>query len=114
MESDARTLLFDIVESSALIEDFIVEIDFDEYSKSAKTRAAVERHFINIGEALNRLKQIDSSKFERVAQAQQIIGFRNVLVHGYDVVSDELVWGIIKEKLPLLRDFCEKLLDPDE
>lgn len=114
MEIDVRTLLFDIVESLAFIEDFVAEIDFAEYFKSAKTKAAVERHFINIGEALNRLKQFDNATFEQIDQAPQIVGFRNVLVHGYDVVSDELVWGIIKEKLPILKSRCEKLLNSDE
>lgn len=114
MENDARTLLFDIVESSAFIEDFVGEIDFEEYFVSAKTKAAVERHFINIGEALNRLKQADILTFEQIDQAPQIIGFRNVLVHGYDAVSDELVWGIIKEKLPALKRFCGRLLNSDE
>jgi uncharacterized protein with HEPN domain len=114
MENDVRTLLFDIVESSTLIEDFVAEINFEQYFKSAKTKAAVERHFINIGEALNRIKQIDDSTFGQIDQAPQIIGFRNVLVHGYDVVSDELVWGIVKEKLPVLKSFCGKLLNSDE
>lgn len=114
MKSDVRALLFDILESSVFIEEFIAGSDFAEYSGSAKTKAAVERHFISIGEALSRLRKLDGSTFDQVSQASQIIGFRNVLVHGYDVVSDELVWGIIQEKLPILRDFCENLLASNE
>ncbi len=114
MKSDVPALLFDILESSAFIEEFIQGIDFAEYSGSAKTKAAVERYFINIGEPLNRLKQVDSMTFDQIAQASQIIGFRNVLVHGYDAVSDELVWGIVVEKLPALRELCEILMSSDE
>jgi len=113
MEIDVRTLLYDIVQSSSLIEEFVSGVDLEGYIRSPKTKAAVERHFINIGEALNRLKQVDSPVFEQIAQAQQIIGFRNVLVHGYDVVSDELVWGIIIDKVPVLKDLCQKLLNSD-
>ncbi len=114
MERDVRTLLFDILKSSVFIEEFIAGSNFPEYSGSAKTKAAVERHFINIGEALNRLKQVDDLTFGRIAQAPQIIGFRNVLVHGYDAVSDELVWGIVIEKLPALKKLCEILMSSDE
>lgn len=114
MKSDVRTLLFDILESSTFIEEFVSGSDFAEYSRSAKTKAAVERHFINIGEALNRLKQIDDLMFGQIVQAPQIIGFRNVLVHGYDAVSDELVWGIVIEKLPALKELCEILMNSDE
>ncbi len=107
MENDAQALLFDIVEGCRLIEEFVAGIDFDEYSRSVMIRSAVERQFINIGEALNRIKQADAEIFQKVSDASQIIGFRNVLVHGYDVVSDQLVWGIITENLAGLRAQCE-------
>lgn len=55
MEIDSAALLFDIVESSRLVESFVEGVDFENYSESDLVRSAVERQFINIGEALNRL-----------------------------------------------------------
>lgn len=114
MENDARTLLFDIVESSRLILEFTSGIDFEEYAGSEIVRSAVERQFINIGEALHRLSKTEQSIFGSISDAAQIIAFRNVLVHGYDVVSDQLVWEIINERLPELKEFCEGKLNLDE
>ena len=91
MEHDAQALLFDIIEGCRHIEQFTSSIDFEKYTNDALIKSAVERHFINIGEALNRIKQSGSKIFETITDAAQIIGFRNILVHGYDVVSDQLV-----------------------
>ena len=108
MEHEANKFLFDITESCRKIHEFTAGIDFETYSKDILVKSAVERQFINIGEALNRIKQTDETIFETIADASQIIGFRNILVHGYDIVSDQLVWEIVSEKITELRRLCEK------
>jgi uncharacterized protein with HEPN domain len=47
------------------------------------------------------------------------VGFRNVPVHGYDLVDDGIVWNTIRNKLQLLLSEVESLLekrdrDPEE
>ena len=110
MERDVNTHLFDVIENCKLISEFIGEMDFEVYSLDELVKSGVERRFINIGESLSRIKQVDSNIFGAINNAQRIIGFRNVLVHGYESISDRLVWGIIVENLPELRADCEKLL----
>ena len=110
MERDINTHLFDVVENWKRIREFVGEMDFEAYSKDELVKSAVERRFINIGESLSRLKQSDLTAFGKIAEAQRIVGFRNVLVHGYESVSDRLVWGIVEENLPELRITCEELL----
>ena len=38
------------------------------------------------------------------------MGFRNVLIHGYDRIDDAGVWRVIKGDLPLLRTRVAALL----
>ena len=54
---------------------------------------------------LNRLKKIEPTAASSITDASQIIAFRNILAHGYDVVKDEVVWRALETDLsPLIRD----------
>lgn len=73
-------------------------------------RSAVERHFEIIGEAMNRIARYDPETAGRIGDYTRIIAFRNVLIHGYDLVNHEEVWKIIKNNLPQLLSEVEELL----
>jgi len=76
-------------------------------------RAAVERKFEIIGEALVRLSKLDAAIASRIGEHQRIIAFRNILIHGYNNVDDFLVWGIVESKLAALRrDVTTLLAEP--
>jgi uncharacterized protein with HEPN domain len=77
-------------------------------------RSAVERQLTIVGEALNRLKKIDPATVSSITNARQIIAFRNILVHGYNVVRDEVVWGILEADLPILSREVNTLLEQGE
>ena len=46
----------------------------------------------------------------QLSEHERIVAFRNVLIHGYDLVDDELVWETIQTKLPVLLAEVENLL----
>jgi uncharacterized protein with HEPN domain len=46
----------------------------------------------------------------RITDYQKIVSFRNVLIHGYADVDDELVWDIVETRLPVLREEVERLI----
>jgi uncharacterized protein with HEPN domain len=39
----------------------------------------------------------------------KIIGFRNILIHGYATVDDRIVWGVIENHLAPLRNAVQGL-----
>jgi uncharacterized protein YutE (UPF0331/DUF86 family) len=51
-------------------------------------RSGVERQLEIAGEALNRLSRVDADLAARIPELASIVGFRNVLVHGYADVDD--------------------------
>ena len=65
-------------------------------------RRAVERSFEIIGEALGRLTRIEPDIAGKISNCANIIGFRNILAHGYDIVDHERVWTVIQRDLPKL------------
>jgi uncharacterized protein with HEPN domain len=107
---DLKKLLFDIQEAALAIKQFIQGKELEDYVASDLLRSAVERKFEIIGEALNRIRQADEELLDEIAEHRKIIGFRNLLAHGYDAVSDEIVWEICGENLDALLTDVERLL----
>lgn len=93
----------EILRSVAEIESFVVGQDFSTYCDDIKTKAAVERKLLNIGEALNQANQLDKNIEIRIKDFRKIVGFRNILVHGYFGIDDALVWDILTTKLKQLK-----------
>lgn len=82
---------------------------FDEYSTDIILKRAVERNLEIIGEAMNRIIKEDP-EFP-IKNAKRIIGLRNQIIHGYDSVSDENIWGIVFNHIPKLKEEVNKLID---
>ena len=104
MDKDIQTWLYDILLSIDEIDSYF-EPDkrfFEIYRNDIKTKRAVERDIEIIGEAVNRILKKDS-KFQ-LDNSQKIIGTRNRIAHGYDNVSDDLIWSIIINHLPKLKE----------
>ena len=89
-------LLDDIRDEAEFILDQTRGRSLDDYAHDRLLSAAVERNFITIGEAFRRLSKTDAEIGSFIDDYPQIIGFRNVVVHGYDVIEDAIVWGVIQ------------------
>jgi uncharacterized protein with HEPN domain len=110
MDIELKVWFYDIRKAIEEINAFLSDIvSFDDYHADLKTKRAVERNLEIIGEAMNRIHNKDSSL--QLSNTRKIIATRNRIIHGYDTVSDELVWGIIKDHLPLLKAELEQLLN---
>jgi uncharacterized protein with HEPN domain len=110
MNDETRKSLFDILQAAEEIEYFVREMDFKAYQNSSVTQRAVERDFEIIGEALNRIKNTDSELLEKVSEHYRIIGFRNILIHGYDIVDEAIVWNAVTKHLPILIGEIKEIL----
>ncbi|MEI6125867.1 MAG: HepT-like ribonuclease domain-containing protein [Pseudomonadota bacterium] len=107
---ETKKLLEDARQAAVLILDFTRGKIFTDYDQDIFLRSAVERQFEIIGEALNRLFRSDPQTADYISSIKRIIGFRNVLSHGYDVVENTVVWDIIKNNVPTLHSEIETLL----
>jgi uncharacterized protein with HEPN domain len=115
MRLEAKKHLWDIQRAGNRIVRFTAGKSFDQYASDELVRAAVERQFEIIGEALSRLLREAEDVAHEISGMRRIIAFRNRLAHGYDVVSNEAVWQIWEQHLPLLMSEVNALLAlPDD
>ena len=111
MQHDPLVCVEDAVKACELILQFIQDMTEEDFYADAKTKAAVEREIEIIGEALNRITKLNYDMLTRIDNWREIIGFRNVIAHGYDVVEDEIVWESIKNDIPILLEQLKNIED---
>jgi uncharacterized protein with HEPN domain len=110
MQLKVKKLLYDVQEAAEWVASFSAGRSFEDYVEDRMLRSAVERQFEIMGEALSRLAKIDPEIVAKIQDYRKIIGFRNVLIHGYDLVQDEVVWSILMGHLPTLAETVKRLL----
>lgn len=110
MRPEARKFLFDIQQAGTNLTKFCAGKDYEAYLDDDMLRSAVERQFEVIGEALRQLSRVDEETADHLTDYQQIISFRNILIHGYTQVDDAIVWDILQMKLPALMREVRSLL----
>lgn len=109
MNIELKVWLYDILNAIHEIDVFVEDVpDFTIYKNDIKTKRAVERNMGIIGEATNRI--LTKYPSIQLSNSRKIADTRNRIIHGYDTVSDEVIWGIIKNHLPILKQEVEQLL----
>jgi len=109
MKHDIYAWLEDIDRSIDEIYEFLPENqDYFEFEKDLKTRKAVERNIEIIGEALNRILRVDPNI--AITDSRKIVDTRNRIIHGYDSVTADVLWLIIKRSIPVLKNEILNLL----
>ena len=109
------SLLRDIVESAEVIRERTAGKTLGDYLRDVELRDGIERRYTNIGEAMAQLARRAPYTAERFTNYQDVIGFRNFLVHQYPKIDNEQVWTHTVEDLPpLLRQARALLAECEE
>src|SRR4051812_38862757 len=103
MDIEIKTWLYDILKAINEIENFFADRpkDFIIYQSDIRTKRAVERNIEIIGEAMNRLLNKDT--IIELSNARKIVDTKNRIIHGYDTVSDDIIWSIVVRYIPTLK-----------
>ncbi|OGU60844.1 MAG: antitoxin [Ignavibacteria bacterium GWF2_33_9] len=109
MDEQIITWLYDIKNSIKEIENYFLDQPklFEDFKRDIKTKRAIERNLEIIGESVNRILKKDSTFI--ISNARKIIDTRNHISHGYDKVSDDVIWAIVMNYLPKLKIEIENL-----
>lgn len=105
MPHSVRKLLLDLQISCDEILEFTKGKTFEDFIGDRVLQLATEREFEIIGEALARLERLDSEELEKkIPEFRKIIGFRNILAHGYDIVDEASLWDFVVYRVPELLE----------
>lgn len=110
MDIEIKALLYNVLNAINEIESFFSDRpkDFYTYQNDLRTKRAVESNIEIIGEAISRMLNKDTSM--QFSNARKIVDTRNRIIHGYDTVSDDIVWSIVIKHIPILKVEIQNLL----
>lgn len=109
MEIEIEVWLRDILKAIEEINDFLPEKrNFFEFQKDLKTRKAIERNIEIIGEATHRILRMNPDF--PIGNARKIVDTRNRIIHGYDAISEDIIWRIVLKDLPVLEKEINEIL----
>ncbi|MDE5555888.1 MAG: DUF86 domain-containing protein [Muribaculaceae bacterium] len=103
--------LQDVLDAINELEGYFTDFPtrFDLFEKDGLRVCAVERKTEIMGEAINRIRKKDPSF--GIPNAKEIINTRNRIIHGYDSVEPEFLWGLVVRHIPELKKDIEKIIE---
>jgi len=107
-QHDDRITLRQILDMATEAIEFTKGRTQKDFSEDRLWCLAIERLLLNIGEASVRLSATNREQLSQIPWPQ-IAGFRNRIVHGYDLIDYDRVWHVLQEDLPSLITELEKL-----
>ena len=109
MNDPIKKYLQDIIVSINSIDDHLQGVrNFKIFLNNKTVRRAVEREIEIIGEAMNKI--LKSYPEIQISAARKIVGQRNLIIHSYDSINNEMTWDVVVNHLPLLKREVEQLL----
>lgn len=98
----SKAWLEDILTAISEIEQDLPPVnDFNLYKQNRTAKRAIERNLEIIGEAMNRILHVKPEI--EIPSARKIVNLRNQIIHGYDSVSDEIIYTIATRNVPELK-----------
>jgi len=97
-----------ILDSINAIEDFSKGISREEITSNRLKQSAIVREIEIIGEAVKNISQDLKDKHKEVEWVK-IAGTRDKMIHHYFGVNPDIIWAIVKDDLPVLKNKIIKI-----
>ncbi|MFO7948974.1 MAG: HepT-like ribonuclease domain-containing protein [Candidatus Fermentibacteraceae bacterium] len=107
---DSGVHLRDMLDHSREAVQTLGEVDLERFRDMRVIQLALTRLVEIIGEAANRTDSHTRECHPEIPWSR-IIGMRNRLIHGYDVVDCDLLWYTVNHDLPPLIDTLEAITE---
>lgn len=114
MQPEERDLayLWDMLQAGRDVIDFTRGLSFPDFAKDKRTRFAVERQLLVIGEAAGHVSETFRAAHPGIPW-RAIVGQRNVLARDYGEILVERIWLVTQKNIPVLVRQLSTLLPPE-
>ena len=107
---DNYLLLRDIIEAITNIDEYLQNLNEDDFYNDRKTKDAVVRNLEVIGEAANQIT-LEYKKLNPNIEWREAADLRNRIIHEYSGLDYVLLWEIIQINLPSFKEKILKLIN---
>lgn len=111
MDRKQRKYLSDILSSILEIESFMINRpkEYATFCNDTLFRRGVERNIEIMGEAMNQILKINPDI--PITASRKIVDTRNFIIHAYDSLKPDIIWAIVINHLPVLKEEVMALLN---
>ncbi|MDI6736670.1 MAG: DUF86 domain-containing protein [bacterium] len=109
MNRDIRLFVKDILDSINKINEFVRDMSFDDFVDDDKTSSAVIKKLEIIGEATKNIPKGIQDNYPQIPWSD-MARMRDKIIHFYHGVDYEIVWKVVKERLPEIKPYIEDIL----
>ena len=104
-----KVFLKDILQAIERIEEYTKGLSFEDFCDNRLIQDGVVRNLEIIGEAVKHLPKDVQKKYPKV-EWKKIAGLRDILIHAYFGVDHVIVWDVVSNKLPGLKEQVSLIL----
>ncbi len=108
MKRDEMLFLDDILENINDLERFSKGLTKESLEKNKLRKNAITRSLEIIGEAVKNISPQTKERYPEI-EWKHIAGTRDIFIHAYFDIDLDIVWRVIKDKLPILKKQIQKI-----
>jgi uncharacterized protein with HEPN domain len=98
----------DMLDSIDAIEEFVKEMEFEDFARDRKTTFAVTRAIEIIGEATKHIPKTIVDKYPEIPW-KDMAGMRDKVIHEYFGVDLKVVWKTVTQRIPEIKPLIQKV-----
>ena len=99
----------DILQNMLEAEEFIEGMSYEQFISDKRTLNAVLRSLEVIGEAAKNIPDEIRAKYPDIPW-KEMAGMRDKVIHFYFGVDKEVIWFVVKDRIPAIRPLIERTL----
>ncbi len=112
MSREYNLYLRDILEAIGKIGRYTRGMDYEEFLASDLVQDGVIRNLMVIGEAVKLIPEPLKCEYDDISW-RKIAGMRDILIHAYFGIHNEIVWDVVQNKIPELQTAVRQMLDDE-